>query len=91
MLPVERIRRWSYGHPRLRVRRREVWASSRSVAKRLHLPALLEPPEFGDLKGLQLGRLAASFGCPYGVRPVDVRARAQVLARHSASHSGSRP
>ncbi len=91
ILPVERIRQWSYGQPDLPVCHREDRACSRSVANRLHIPALLELPEFGDLEGLQLGRLAASSGCIYDARPVEVRARAQVLPRHSASRSGPRP
>jgi hypothetical protein len=50
---------WAWAHPRWKKRAREVWATGRGVARRLHLGRLLEPEEFRDLR-----RLAATATPP---------------------------
>jgi hypothetical protein len=47
---IDRLRLWSFSHPRARWVLREGWGLSHRTARRLHLPAPFDPPEFGDLR-----------------------------------------
>jgi hypothetical protein len=49
---VNRVRVWSFAHPRVRSRVREVWGGVRRAARALRLPAPFDPPEFGDLRAV---------------------------------------
>jgi hypothetical protein len=50
---VDRVREWSYSHPRAKMLLRESWGISREAARRAHLPAPFEPVELDDLRRLR--------------------------------------
>jgi hypothetical protein len=50
---VDRVREWSYSHPRAKMLLRESWGLSREAARRAHLPAPFEPVELDDLRRLR--------------------------------------
>jgi len=50
---VDRLREWSYAHPRARILLREGWGISRDAAHAVHLPAPFEPVEMDDLRRLR--------------------------------------
>src|SRR5690242_5530378 len=50
---VNRVRAWSFAHPRARMRLREGWGRSRRLARALRLPVPFEPPEFDDLRAVR--------------------------------------
>ncbi|HEY7926342.1 MAG TPA: hypothetical protein VIG86_02850 [Candidatus Dormibacteraeota bacterium] len=50
---VDRLREWSYAHPKAKMLLREGWGVSREVARFAHLPAPFEPVELKDLRRLR--------------------------------------
>jgi hypothetical protein len=50
---VDRVREWSYAHPRAKMLLRESWGISREAARLAHLPAPFEPVELDDLRRLR--------------------------------------
>src|SRR6202049_2240503 len=50
---VDRVREWSYSHPRAKMLLRESWGLSREAARLAHLPAPFEPVELDDLRRLR--------------------------------------
>jgi hypothetical protein len=50
---VDRVREWSYSHPRAKMLLRESWGISREAARLAHLPAPFEPVELDDLRRLR--------------------------------------
>ena len=49
---ADRLREWSFAHPRARAVLREGWGMSRRVARRAHLPVPFEPLEISELGAL---------------------------------------
>jgi hypothetical protein len=49
---LNRIRKASFGHPRLKWLLREAWGATRLAAVRVGLPKPFEPPEFADLRAI---------------------------------------
>ena len=50
---VDRVREWSYSHPRAKMVLRESWGITREAARLAHLPAPFEPVELDDLRRLR--------------------------------------
>jgi len=66
---MDRLRAWSFAHPRARAALREGWGLSRRAARRAHLPVPFQPDELRDLDAAVRAPLSESAAHGSGAGP----------------------